>query len=111
MAAGVFIVCLSVMQNGSKVVCVDDVFPAWARASYTALPVKGVTYTVRSMCDYDCIFAFTVVKRTAKMVTISSPSRRTVARKVRVYDGVEHLDPHGNYSMSPVLSATDRAAA
>jgi hypothetical protein len=39
----------SVMQNGSKVVCVDDVFPAWARASYTALPVKGVTYTVRSM--------------------------------------------------------------
>jgi hypothetical protein len=37
------------MQNGSKVVCVDDVFPAWARAAYTALPVKGVTYTVRSM--------------------------------------------------------------
>ena len=37
------------MQTGSKVVCVDDVFPAWARATYTALPVKGVTYTVRSM--------------------------------------------------------------
>lgn len=37
------------MQNGSKVVCVDDIFPAWARATYTALPVKGVTYTVRSM--------------------------------------------------------------
>lgn len=37
------------MQTGSKVVCVDDIFPAWARAAYTALPVKGVTYTVRSM--------------------------------------------------------------
>lgn len=37
------------MQNGSKVVCVDDVFPAWALQTYTALPVKGVTYTVRSM--------------------------------------------------------------
>lgn len=38
------------MQNGSKVVCIDDIFPAWARAAYTALPVKGVTYTVRAMC-------------------------------------------------------------
>lgn len=37
------------MRTGSKVVCVDDVFPAWARASYTALPVKGKVYTVRSM--------------------------------------------------------------
>jgi hypothetical protein len=37
------------MQTGSKVVCVDDIFPAWARAAYTALPTKGVTYTVRSM--------------------------------------------------------------
>jgi hypothetical protein len=37
------------MQNGSKVVCVDDVFPAWALQTYTALPVKGVVYTVRSM--------------------------------------------------------------
>ncbi|MDI1250330.1 MAG: hypothetical protein PSV13_15815 [Lacunisphaera sp.] len=37
------------MQNGSRVVCVDDVFPAWALQTYTALPVKGVTYTVRSM--------------------------------------------------------------
>jgi hypothetical protein len=37
------------MHTGSKVVCVDDIFPAWARASYTALPTKGVTYTVRSM--------------------------------------------------------------
>jgi hypothetical protein len=37
------------MQTGSKVVCVDDVFPAWALATYTALPVKGTVYTVRSM--------------------------------------------------------------
>lgn len=37
------------MRNGSKVVCVDDVFPAWARQLYTALPVKGKIYTVRSM--------------------------------------------------------------
>ncbi|MBL9215876.1 MAG: hypothetical protein JNG83_10415 [Opitutaceae bacterium] len=37
------------MQTGSKVVCIDDTFPAWALQAYTALPVKGVTYTVRAM--------------------------------------------------------------
>jgi len=37
------------MQNGSKVICVDDVFPGWVHQTYTALPTKGVTYTVRSM--------------------------------------------------------------
>ena len=37
------------MQTGSKVVRVDDVFLAWALATYTALPVKGIAYTVRSM--------------------------------------------------------------
>lgn len=37
------------MSNKQQVVCVDDVFPAWVHQIYTALPVKGVTYTVRSM--------------------------------------------------------------
>ena len=37
------------MQIGSLVVCVDDVFPEWAKKAYTALPVKGEVYTVREM--------------------------------------------------------------
>ena len=37
------------MQVGQKVVCVDDVFPAWAHQLYAALPVKGVTYTIREV--------------------------------------------------------------
>lgn len=37
------------MQTGSKVVCIDDTFPAWALQIYTALPVTGTTYTVRAM--------------------------------------------------------------
>lgn len=70
----------------------------------------GTTYSTRSACDYDCIFSFKVVARTEKTVTIESGSRGTVRRKVRVSDGVERCDPHGRYSMSPVISA-DRAAA
>lgn len=64
----------------------------------------GQSYFCRSICDYDCKFVFVVVKRTAKMVTIKS-GPRIVARKVRVRDGIEELDPHGRYSMSPVLTA------
>lgn len=71
----------------------------------------GQTYSTRSACDYDCVFSFKVVSRTEKTVTIESGSRGIVRRKVRIGDdGVERLDPHGRYSMSPVLSA-DRVAA
>jgi hypothetical protein len=64
----------------------------------------GKTYSCRSICDYDCIFSFEVIARTEKTVTIKSAGR-TVRRKVRLSDGVECIDPHGRYSMSPVLFA------
>jgi hypothetical protein len=64
----------------------------------------GNTYSCRSICDYNCIFSFEVVKRTASTVSIKSGGK-IVRRKVRVFDGVECLDPHGRYSMSPVLRA------
>lgn len=64
----------------------------------------GRTYTARSIGDHDCVFKFTVVARTAHMVTLRS-DRGDKARKVRIWDGVECLDPLGRYSMSPVLRA------
>lgn len=66
----------------------------------------GSTYSCRSICDYDCIFSFMVVSRSAKTVTIRGVNNaRDARRKVRVVDGVEHIDPLGRYSMSPVLTA------
>lgn len=35
--------------QGQKVVCINDDFPAWARALYDELPVKDKTYTIRAM--------------------------------------------------------------
>lgn len=68
----------------------------------------GKTYSTRSACDHECIFSFTVVGRTEKTVTIDPRSRGAVRRKVRIgSDGVERCDPHGRYSMSPVLAADD----
>ena len=34
---------------GSKLVCVNDDFPAWARATYSSLPVKDSIYTIRKL--------------------------------------------------------------
>lgn len=35
------------IQRGCKLVCIDDVFPAWAKVLYTEFPVKGRIYTLR----------------------------------------------------------------
>jgi hypothetical protein len=39
------------MKIGSLVVCIDDVFPAWAKAIYNDLPVKDKNYKIRAI-DY-----------------------------------------------------------
>lgn len=72
----------------------------------------GKTYATRSICDYDCVFSFTVVARTDKTVTIRGANNaRDARRKVRVWNGVEQIDPLGRYSMSPVLGADDLIGA
>jgi hypothetical protein len=44
------------MQIGQKVVCIDDQFPTWVHEIYTALPVKGGTYTIREVAPGRGIF-------------------------------------------------------
>jgi hypothetical protein len=68
----------------------------------------GHTYRCRSLCDYDCIFSFTVLARTAQWVTINHNGKQ-MRRKVRLVHGIEHIDPLGRYSMAPVLAASDLA--
>lgn len=65
----------------------------------------GEIYATRSACDWDCIFAFVITKRTEKTVTIKSKLFGTKVRRIRIFDNVECIDPLGSYSMSPVLSA------
>lgn len=65
----------------------------------------GTTYGARSLCDYDCIFTFTVTKRTDKTVWLKASDGRIKSRRVRIWDGVEACDPQGRYSMSPILTA------
>lgn len=69
--------------------------------------VPGQTVACRSSADYDCIFRFEVVRRTAKFVTL-----RYFDRELRVSvrtdnQGVEYCLPFGMYSMSPMLYPRD----
>jgi hypothetical protein len=72
----------------------------------------GEVYSCRSICDYDCVFRFVVESRTKGTVTIRVPGALTAKRrKVRIWNGVEQIDPLGRYSMSPILSADKVALA
>jgi hypothetical protein len=64
----------------------------------------GKTYTTRSIGDYDCIYSFTVIKRTEKFVTVENRFGEVVRRKVKMVDDVEWFID-GNYSMAPIFRA------
>ena len=66
----------------------------------------GKTYATRSICDYDTIFSFTIMSRTAKTVTINVHGK-TVKRGLQFYNDIEQFKPHGTYSMCAVIGADD----
>jgi hypothetical protein len=70
--------------------------------------VVGETYTCRSACDHATIFAWKVVARTDKTLTLEQYGK-TEKRGVRIGDdGIERCRPSGRYSMAPVISADRR---
>jgi len=69
----------------------------------------GKTYATRSICDYDCIFSFVILGRTAKTVTVNVHGK-TVRRGLSVYENTEQFKPFGNYSMCAIVGADDLAS-
>lgn len=68
----------------------------------------GTTYFMRSICDSECIWTFTVTKRTDKSIWIKAPAPAIdppQRRRISVYRDVEQISPFGRYSMSPILGA------
>jgi hypothetical protein len=79
------------------------------KSAPTRIPEPGSQFVVgqelscRSLGDWDCVFRFTVVKRTAKFVTLLYHG---IENKVAIRhwsDGVEYCYPLGTYSMAPAL--------
>lgn len=76
----------------------------------TATFEVGNTYSARSAGDYDCIWIFEVVKRTAKFVTLVEGGDQMRVKVHVDHNGDEWALPFGRYSMSPSVRA-DRPAA
>lgn len=65
-------------------------------------------YSVRSVCDHNCIWTFEVLKRTKSTITITNGKEVKTCRinkKYSEYNNAETIFPLGKYSMCPVLSA------
>lgn len=68
----------------------------------------GSTYSVRSICDHNCIWTYTVVARTAQTITITDgkeTKKCRIIKKLSEYRNSESVYPLGQYSMCPILSA------
>jgi hypothetical protein len=67
----------------------------------------GRTYSIRSICDYECVYSFTILSRTAKTISVSVRGA-IVRRKVGIDEkGIEYFMPYGSYSLAPCVGADD----
>lgn len=65
----------------------------------------GKTYEARSACDYDCIFSFAVVRRTAKTITFVDRNQEVTRGVKQDAGGEEFCFPRGRFSMAPIIRA------
>ncbi len=65
----------------------------------------GKTYYDHSACNHDCIFSYTVVRRTAKTLVLRDQFGEIRRRRIFLSGNVENVMPQGSYSMAPILSA------
>lgn len=69
----------------------------------------GSTYSMRSACDHECVWAFTVTARTEQTVTLADEKGKKISRKiirqVSEWNKAEIVYPLGRYSMAPALVA------
>lgn len=72
----------------------------------------GAKYLMRSACDHECVWTYTVIERTASTITITDgkeTKKCRVNKQYSEYRNAETIFPLGKYSMCPTLSA-DHAA-
>jgi hypothetical protein len=85
----------------------DDYRPDEQEATPAPVPsrefVIGQELSVRSLGDWDCVFRFKVVKRTAKFVTLLYHGIESKVAIRHWSDGCEYCYPLGTYSMAPAL--------
>ncbi len=81
------------LKIGMKMVCIDDVWPAWAKVMYNQLPKKGNIYTLRDFgigCD-----AKQITENTDKSVLFLGTKEYTVW----VHELVNPIHPNSGKEM------------
>lgn len=72
----------------------------------------GQTYTMRSICDHNCVWSYTITKRTAQTITITDGKETKtcrISKAISQYRNAETIYPLGQYSMAPSLCADSAA--
>jgi len=71
--------------------------------------IVGKKYQAVSVCDHNCIWTYTVKKRTEKTVWLQEEGKHAkknvFSKKIKVFKNEEICFPHGHYSMAPILGA------
>ena len=68
----------------------------------------GETYSVRSACNHECVWTYTVTARTAQTITVTDGKevrKLRISKRVSEYRAAESVFPLGQYSLAPILSA------
>jgi hypothetical protein len=65
----------------------------------------GKTYEARSICDWQCVWAFTVIKRTAKFITVVNERGEESRVGVSIFLDEERARPMGRFAYAPVIIA------
>lgn len=69
----------------------------------------GKSYSMRSACDHECVWTYTVKSRTASTVTLIDEKGKElkcrIIKALSEMDGRETVKPLGSYSMNPLLRA------
>ena len=68
----------------------------------------GSTYSMRSACDHNCIWTYTVTKRTSQTITITDGKETKtcrISKRITESRNAEPVSPLGQYSMAPSLTA------
>lgn len=65
----------------------------------------GQKLSTSSICDSECIYTETILKRTKKTVTITAHGEEKRCKIHHDDDGNEFIFPYGQYSMCPIFRA------
>jgi hypothetical protein len=99
------------LKNGESVVIVEDHGLDVAIKKYVSREQKrfeaGQKVSCISACDRNCVWSGIITKRTQKTVTVKLEHEKERRCKIHVIRGQEFIFPFGNYSMAPIIWASE----